>query len=53
MQDSLNFVWKTATVFRSIRKIAKVAISFIMSVHSSICPHRTTRLPLDGFSWNL
>jgi len=24
-----------------------------MSVHPSVCPHETTRLPLDGFSWNL
>jgi hypothetical protein len=24
-----------------------------MSVRPSICPHGTTRLPLDGFSWNL
>jgi len=30
-------------------KFQKVTISFLMSV----CPHRTTRLPLDGFLWNL
>ena len=30
-------------------KLRKMTISFVMSV----CPHGTTRLPLDGFSWNL
>jgi len=24
-----------------------------MSVHLSVCPHGTSRLPLGGFSWNL
>jgi hypothetical protein len=35
----------------------KATISFVMSVCLSVClavwPHETTRLPLDGFSWNL
>jgi len=30
-------------------KLRKMTISFVMPV----CPHRTSRLPLDGFSWNL
>jgi len=30
-------------------KLRNAIISFVMSV----CPHGTTRLPLDGFSWNL
>jgi hypothetical protein len=30
-------------------KLRKATISFVMSV----CPHETTRLPLDGFCWNL
>ena len=34
-------------------KLLKVTVSFIMSVCLSVLPHRTTRLPLDGFSWNL
>jgi hypothetical protein len=29
--------------------LRKVTVSHVMSV----CPYRTTRLPLDGFSWNL
>ena len=36
--------------FRRVHKIAK---SFVMSVCPSLSPHGTTRLPLDGFSWNL
>jgi hypothetical protein len=38
-------------------KLRKVTISFVMSVcpsfHPSACPHGTTRLPMDRFSWNL
>jgi hypothetical protein len=38
-------------------KLRKATISFVMSVcpsfHPSVRPHGTTRLPTDGFSWNL
>ena len=34
-------------------KLRKGAISFVMSVHLSFRPHGITRLPLNGFSWNL
>jgi hypothetical protein len=34
-------------------KLRKATISFVMSVRPSVPPHRTTRLPMDGFSWNL
>jgi hypothetical protein len=38
-------------------KLWKPTISFVMSVcpsvSSSVCPHGTTRLPLDEFSWIL
>ena len=34
-------------------KLRKAISSFIMSVRPSVCPHEKTRLPLDGFSWNL
>ena len=30
----------------------KATISFVMSGRPSVCPHGTTRLPLDGFWWN-
>jgi hypothetical protein len=30
----------------------KVTFSFDTSACMSLCPHRTTGLPLDGFSWN-
>ena len=30
--------------------LQKVTISFVMSVRPSVCPHGTSRLPLDGFS---
>ena len=33
-------------------KLRKTTVSFSMSVHPSVCPHGTTRLPLGGFSWN-
>jgi len=34
-------------------KLRKTTISFVISVRLSFRPHGTTRLPLDGFSWNL
>jgi hypothetical protein len=34
-------------------KLRTAAISFFMSFCSSVRPHGTTRLSLDGFSWNL
>ena len=35
-------------------KIVKcVRLSVYLSVRPSICPHRTIRLPLNGFSWKL
>ena len=37
-------------------KLQQVTISFVMSCRSVclyVCPHGTTQLPLDGFSWDL
>ena len=38
-------------------KLRKATITFVIfvcpSFHPSVCPHATTRLPMDGFSWNL
>jgi len=34
-------------------KLRKATLSFVMSVRLSILPRGTTRLLLDGFSWNL
>ena len=36
-----------------LAKLRKTTISSVMSVGPSVCPHGTTRLPLDGFSLNL
>ena len=41
------------TVLGAFLKLRKETISFLMSVHMSVCPRETFRLPLDGFSWNL
>ena len=40
-------------VLGAFTKLRKVTVGFAMSVHPSVCPHGTTRLPLDGFSSNL
>ena len=32
-------------------KLRRATVSFVMSVRLSVCPHGTTRLPLDGLSW--
>jgi hypothetical protein len=44
---SLHFLacWQT-------KKLLKVTISFVMPVRPFVCPP-ATRLPLDGFLWNL
>jgi hypothetical protein len=34
-------------------KLPTATISSVMSVSPRVRPHGTTRLPLDGFSWNL
>ena len=36
-------------VLGAFAKLQKPTVIFVMSV----CPHGTSRLPLDGFSWNL
>jgi hypothetical protein len=33
-------------------KLGKATTSFVMCVRPSVWPYGTTRLPLDGFSWN-
>jgi hypothetical protein len=45
--------WIGKLYLGAFAKLRKVAISFFMSVRPSICPHGTTRVSLDGFSWNL
>ena len=34
-----------------LKNFSKVSVSFLLSVRSNVCcPHRTTRLPLNGFA---
>ena len=44
-----------SSLFRCFRKTAKHVYSFssCLSVCPSVLPYLTTRLPMDGFSWNL
>ena len=48
---------KVLRIFKCVCKIANATASFIVSVRPSIrlsiCPHGTTRLSQEGFSWNL
>jgi hypothetical protein len=41
-------IWDLGT----FAKLRKVAISFVMSFPSSVCPHGITHLSLEGFIWN-
>jgi hypothetical protein len=44
----------SATLFLgAFAKSRKATITFVLSVRPSVRPHGRTRLPLDGFSWNL
>ena len=45
-------IQKSAFLF-TFAKFRKANFSYVMSVRLYICPHVTTRLPLDGFSRNL
>ena len=48
-----DVTWLCKTVFKgAFVKFRKVTMNFML-VRPSIYPHGTTRLPLDGFSWNL
>ena len=44
---------RVLSILRAFAKLQKLTISFVMSVRPSVCPHGTTRLSLDGFSWNV
>jgi len=41
----------TVGLVGAFKNLRQVTISFVMSVR--LCPRGTTRLPLNGFSWNL
>lgn len=34
----------------TLEKLRKANVRFVMSVRLPVCPHETTRVPLDGFS---
>jgi hypothetical protein len=36
-------------IFRQVSKILKSELSFVVSVRPSVCPHETTRQPIDEF----
>jgi hypothetical protein len=42
--------WEFPLFLGAFAKLRRATIRFVMSVRPSICPHGTTRLPLDGFS---
>jgi len=52
--DRRDFYQSPKQIFLgTFAKLRKSAISIVMSVCPSVCPHGTTRLPLNGFSRNL
>jgi len=48
---SVARMWETP-VLGAFAKLRKATISFVKSVRQSVRTQGTTRLPLDGFSWN-
>jgi len=40
-------------VLDTLAQLQETTVSFVMPVRPSMRLHGTTRLPLDGFSWNL
>jgi hypothetical protein len=53
LRSLITFRWLISVLSGAFAKLRKATISFVVSVRPSVCPHGTTRLPLDGFSWNL
>jgi len=51
--DSIFCLFLFVTFLGAFAKLRKATISFVMSVRLSVRPHRTARLPLEGFSRNL
>jgi hypothetical protein len=49
----LLYTYPIYDFYSNSQKLRKVTISFVISVRLSVCPHGTTRLPQEGFSWNL
>ena len=45
-----SFIFHTKPFLGAFAKLRKAAISCVVSM--SVRPHGTTRVPLDGFSWN-
>jgi hypothetical protein len=45
-------IYRVGEFLGAFAKLRKATISFVMSVRPSVCPNGTTRLPLDGVSWN-
>jgi len=45
--------WNTSFFLGALEKFRKAIICFITSVRPSVRPRGTTRLYLDGFSWNM
>jgi hypothetical protein len=46
-------VGKSERFLGEFEKLRKATVSFVMSVRPSVCPHGTTRLPLDGFLFKM
>jgi len=53
-EASVCWVTSEKSLFwHAFAKLRQATISFVMSVHLSVRPNERTRLPLEGFSWNL
>jgi len=56
--DFVTFLWHIIRVGSEVLHdfigcVRKIARATVMSVCLCVCPHGTTRLPLDGFLWKL
>jgi hypothetical protein len=48
-----NHLCRPPLILGAFAKLWKPTIGFVMSLCPSVCSHGTSRLPLNGFSWNL
>jgi hypothetical protein len=52
-QEEYNEMTYCYVLWGAFAKLRKATTGFVMSVRPSVCPHGTTRLQPDGFSWHL
>jgi len=52
VRSNIHYLRSFNSFLGAFVKFGRVMISFVLSICLSVHPHGTTRIPLEGFSWN-